>query len=568
MLRSLRARLFGSMVLVTAVVVIGTLAVAGPLVEERARRDTLDELAEVARAAHARLGRGVEPRELADQMAAEHAAQVAIYGADDALLARTEASRRRIGPDELARIRQVGRASEERAGDGERSWMFLWVAGEDGTVVRIARPVPQTSAARAAVRQVLLLVGLVALLMAVLLSEYLVRAIGEPLRDMTRATDALRRGELDARVRSRQTGELGSLGASIDKMAEQLADRFDAARREEGRLRTILDAMVEGVFVTDPEGRVVLTNAALLDLVGEAVEGRTAIEAIRSPELHDAVQQAIEGRAREVQIELAGPSAPRTLTAQVAPLPKQGGVVAVLHDVTELKHADAVRRDFVANASHELRTPLTSIRGFAETLLDGALGDERTAKRFAGNIVENARRLESLVNDLLELSRAESPEGVPALTEVDAGHVAAEVLRGVEQRAADKRMQLSLEGAAELALAEADPRALHQVLLNLVDNAIKYTPAGGHVTVRVKKSDGRVVLEVQDDGPGIPRAHLDRIFERFYRVDKGRARAEGGTGLGLSIVRHLVSRMGGEVSVESRVGAGSTFRVSLAAAER
>lgn len=566
MLRSLRARLFGSMVLVTAVVVIGTLAVAGPLVEERARRDTLDELAEVARAAHARLGRGVEPRELADQMAAEHAAQVAIYGADDALLARTEASRRRIGPDELARIRQVGRASEERAGDGERSWMFLWVAGEDGAVVRVARPVPRTSAARAAVRQVLLLVGLVALLMAVLLSEYLVRAIGEPLRDMTRATDALRRGELDARVRSRQTGELGSLGASIDKMAEQLADRFDAARREEGRLRTILDAMVEGVFVTDPDGRIVLTNAALLDLVGEAVEGRTAIEAIRSPELHDAVQQAIEGRAREVQIELAGPSAPRTLTAQVAPLPKQGGVVAVLHDVTELKHADAVRRDFVANASHELRTPLTSIRGFAETLLDGALGDERTAKRFAGNIVENARRLESLVNDLLELSRAESPEGVPALTEVDAGHVAAEVLRGVEQRAADKRMQLSLEGAAELTLAEADPRALHQVLLNLVDNAIKYTPAGGHVTVRVKKSDGRVLLEVQDDGPGIPRAHLDRIFERFYRVDKGRARAEGGTGLGLSIVRHLVSRMGGEVSVESRVGAGSTFRVSLAAA--
>ncbi|MCZ7685145.1 MAG: ATP-binding protein [Sandaracinaceae bacterium] len=335
-----------------------------------------------------------------------------------------------------------------------------------------------------------------------------------------------------------------------------------------GRLRTILDAMVEAVFVTDTEGRILLTNAALLELVGEAVEGRTAIEAIRSPELHEAVQQAIEGEAREVEIELAGPSAPRTLTAQVAPLPKQGGAVAVLHDVTELKRADAVRRDFVANASHELRTPLTSIRGFAETLLDGALGDERTARRFAGNIVENARRLESLVDDLLELSRAESPEGVPALTEVDAGGVAAEVLRGVEQRATEKRMQLALEGAGERALAEADPRALHQVLLNLVDNAIKYTPAGGRVTVRVKKSDGRVLLEVQDDGPGIPRAHLDRIFERFYRVDKGRARAEGGTGLGLSIVRHLVSRMGGEVSVESRVGAGSTFRVSLAAAER
>jgi two-component system phosphate regulon sensor histidine kinase PhoR len=399
-----------------------------------------------------------------------------------------------------------------------------------------------------------------------LLSELIARTVREPIRDMTEATDALRGGDLSMRVRSRRQDELGALGVAIDQMADQLVERFEAVRREEGRLRTMLDAMVEGVLVTDPEGKIVLTNAALIRRVGPDLEGRTTIEAIRSPELHEAVQQAIRGRSVNVELELVSGGQSRWLTAHVAPLPKDQGVVAVLHDVTELKRADAVRRDFVANASHELRTPLTAIRGFAETLLDGALTDERTAKRFVGNIVENAKRLQSLVDDLLELSRAESPDSAVELVEVDVAHVAALVLQGVEGRAADKRQQLVLEGAGEVILAQGDSRALDQVLLNLVDNAIKYTPEGGRITVRIAQRGEEVVIEVADNGPGIPRAHQDRIFERFYRVDKGRSRAQGGTGLGLAIVRHLVQRMKGRISVESQVGEGSTFRVTLAAA--
>lgn len=566
-LKSLRARLLGSMVLMTSVVVGATLLVADPLVEERSRNDALTDLSEIAELAHAELARGADARELADRLAEANAAQVAIYGADDALLARTEAGRRRVGPEELARIRRVGRASEVRAGPHGRQWMYVWIAGDDQRVVRAARPLPRMSAARSTLRQVLLLAGLFAIAMAVVLSEYLTRVIGRPIREMHEAADAFRRGDLSTRVRSRRADELGALGSAIDHMADQLVERLRAVHEHEGRLRTILDAMVEGVFVTDAEGRIVLTNAALTSLAGGAVERRTAIEAIRSPELHEAVRKALEGDAAEVELELLIGAQRRSIKAQVAPLPTQGGVVAVLHDATELKHADAVRRDFVANASHELRTPLTSIRGFAETLLDGALADEKTARRFVGSIADNAKRLSSLVDDLLELSRAESPESRMELAPVEVGTVAREVLRSVEQRADAKKQELVLEGAGDRVIAKADARAIDQVLLNLVDNAIKYTPEGGRVTVRVRREGALVSIEVADNGRGIPRVHLDRIFERFYRVDKGRARAQGGTGLGLSIVRHLVTRMNGTIAVESRVGEGTVFRVSLAAGD-
>ncbi len=220
------------MLLVTAIVVGGTLLVSDPLVDERARRDALDDLAEVTAAAHTALEGGAEPRELADDIAASEAAQVAIYGPDDALLARSEASRRRVGGTELARIRRLGRASEVRPDAEGRPWIYLWVAGDDGPVVRAARPLARTSAARSTMREVLLLAGLFALLMSVVLSEYLTRTIGEPIRDMTRATDALRGGDLGARVRSRRRDALGALGGAIDRLGDQLAARLDAAGRE------------------------------------------------------------------------------------------------------------------------------------------------------------------------------------------------------------------------------------------------------------------------------------------------------------------------------------------------
>jgi two-component system phosphate regulon sensor histidine kinase PhoR len=421
---------------------------------------------------------------------------------------------------------------------------------------------------RAALRSAIGVGAVLALAASLVVAELFARRVAGPLSELRRAADALSDGHFDVRVRSRRRDEIGAIGRAIDRMAEQLAERLDAVRAEETRLRVMLDAMDEAVLVTDPAGRVVLSNAALTRLSGGPAIGRTAVEAIRSAELHEAVDRALAGERAKAVFQLDTGREIRIISAHVAPLPSHTGAIVVMRDVTDVRRLDAVRRDFVANASHELRTPLTAIRGFAETLRDGALEDPRIAKRFVGNIVENSIRLSRLVDDLLELSRSESPDARVELEPIDALAIASKVLSSLEGRASEKGVQLGIEGAAAAEPARGDERALDQVLLNLVDNAIKYTPAGGRAIVRFVPDPDDVVIEVADTGPGIGASHLPRIFERFYRVDAGRSREQGGTGLGLAIVKHLTSRMDGEISVESRLGHGTVFRVRLARADR
>lgn len=385
--------------------------------------------------------------------------------------------------------------------------------------------------------------------------------VSRPLQELSESTDLLARGELKARVRSRRDDEIGALGRAIDRMAEELDGRIARERRQGARSRAILDAMVEAVLVTDADGRIVTINRAMARLAGEDVIGRTVVEAVRSPELHEAVRAASRGVEQRIAFDLEREADTRSYTATISPLSEESGVVVVLHDVTEVRRTDAVRRDFVANASHELRTPLTSIRGFAETLEGGALSDAGVAPRFVNGILQNAVRMQALVDDLVELSRAESPDAQVEREPVDLLEAARDVAARLEGRAHEKRIEVRVEGEPVRALADAD--ALDQVLVNLVDNAIKYTPAEGHVAVVVKTQGGHARIQVVDDGPGIAAQHLPRIFERFYRVDAGRGRRQGGTGLGLAIVKHLVQRMGGQVGAESRVGRGTTFTVEL-----
>ncbi|MGF1469414.1 MAG: ATP-binding protein [Sandaracinaceae bacterium] len=565
MIGSLRARLLSSMLAVMGVVMLTTWLAGTSFLEARVRGDAQGRLEWVAASTADLLVAGASPEELARSVALQHGMLVGIFDASGQVLASTHPDARRavVGLDRPVDAEVI----EDPSGD--RSLHVVRTL-DDGRRVRLVRSLTPAREARTALRQVLGVAGLVTLLMALLLTEYLTRAIGGPIQRMTQTADALRRGDFSNRVRSRRRDELGALGAAIDQMADQLVERFEAARREEARLRTILDAMIEAVLVTDAWGRIVLTNAALDEIAGRHVLDHTAVEAIRSAELHDAVRKGLGGETSEVAFDITTDAGRRTFWAQVTPLPRtghdHGGVVAVLHDVTELKRADAIRRDFVANASHELRTPLTAIVGFSETLLDGALEDERMGRRFVANIADNAVRLKRLVDDLLELSRAESPEAGYELGPVDVSQAALNVLRGLERRAAEKQQELRLD-AEEPIFAYADPQALDQVLLNLVDNAIKYTPEHGQIAVRVREIGRKTLIEVIDDGPGIPRAQQDRIFERFYRVDRGRARRDGGTGLGLSIVRHLVGRLGGEITVDSRVGRGTTFRVRLSRAD-
>jgi two-component system phosphate regulon sensor histidine kinase PhoR len=569
-LRSLRARIVGAILLVTAAGVVQSLLVSDPIIEGQETRRMERELAAIARTTVARLARGADPSLVADEVGSLASARVAIFGARGELLGDSADLEQRAGEREgraleVVAARTEGSGTAVRVGRGSRDErLFVAVRAEGGVVVRVDRSLAPIVELRRHLRFVVVGVGLAALLLAWLLSELLTRSLVRPLAELGRAADALAAGEVSVRVRSQRRDELGLVARSLDRMADAIDARIARMSAEEAQLRTILDAMVEGVLVTDREGRIRLTNAALQKLAGR-VEGRTAVEAIRSAELHEAVEGALRGESSSVTLEIRVGVESRMLAAQVAPLPARSGVVAVLHDVTELKLADTVRRDFVANASHELRTPLTAIRGFAETLADGAIGDPVLAKRFLGRILEHAVRLQRLVDDLLELSRAESPDVAFTLGPVDVGVAISRALRGLERNAADKRITLSAEGLDDAPLfVEADAVALDHVLVNLVDNGVKYTPDGGRVTVHLDTNpEEGVVIEVSDTGGGIAPQNLPRIFERFYRVDSGRAREVGGTGLGLAIVKHLVQRMGGEVGVESRLGRGTTFRVQL-----
>ena len=329
-------------------------------------------------------------------------------------------------------------------------------------------------------------------------------------------------------------------------------------------LRTVLDAMVEAVLVVDAGGRVALTNRALDALTTEKVRGRRAKNVIKNELLRVAMRDARKkDLACEVRLEATVKGRPRAFRAQDSPLPRRSGAVAVLHDVTALEDADRVRRDFVANASHELRTPLTSIRGFAETLVDGALADPSVTTRFLEAILRQTKRLQRLAEDLALLSKAESSEEPLASSAVDLRLVARAAQTALEPLATERRIAVRVVAPARAVRAEANAEALEQVLNNLVENAIKYSSDGSKIVVAIQGVGRRARIEVRDQGRGIAAVHHARIFERFYRVDEGRARAEGGTGLGLAIVKHLVERMRGSVSLESAPGKGATFRVEL-----
>jgi two-component system phosphate regulon sensor histidine kinase PhoR len=356
--------------------------------------------------------------------------------------------------------------------------------------------------------------------------------------------------------------ELGDVARALDGAAQQLGRRLSELAHDRRHLGAILAGMVEGVFVLDRQGRLLMANDAMLKL-DEGAVGRRYQEWMRQPELFAQVAQALAGESPGgVEFVLArDPS--RTCVARAAPGGEpEGGAILVLHDISDLRRADRVRRDFVANVSHELRTPLTAIRGYVEALLDDPPAPDES-RRFLEIIARHTSRMERLVKDLLRLARLDAGQETPELVDCDLGSVLQGVLHELAGPIEQRRSHVDVVIRPEARTIVSDPSKLHDVLRNLVENAVNYAPEGGAVVVEAIREPSAVLLRVLDNGPGIPEADRSRVFERFYRVDKSRARAPGGTGIGLAIVKHLVELLGGTVTAGSRPEGGAVFTVRL-----
>ncbi len=415
---------------------------------------------------------------------------------------------------------------------------------------------------RALVRTVLGFGAAAAVAVAASLGVLLGRSLVIPLERLTRHARALQHGALHRRLQWRRHDEFGLLAEALDAMAAELRRRIESVRSERERLSAVLDAMAEGVVVTDGSGRIERTNPALRRLLGHRLEGRHFFEAVRNAALREAFRGARKGESvrHEGVVLRSMEGAERIVDVEGAPLGGHG-VVLVLHDVTARRRAERARRDFVAAASHELRTPLTVVGGYAETLLD-TVDEPALRRRFAERILEHTRRMQRLTQDLLALSRAEADAETAPLEPVDLSEALEVAWERVAEAAARKGVTL------ERCLPDPPPRvwgtpsAVQTILGNLLENAVRHGPEARPVRVNVSSPrDGRWCCEVADEGPGIAPEHHERIFERFYRVDRGRSRSEGGTGIGLALVKHLCARIGAHVTLESRPGDGARFQV-------
>ena len=442
------------------------------------------------------------------------------------------------------------------------------IPGAGRMVARLSVPLADVDRAVARLRAILIAGGLVALLAAVLMASGAVVLLSRALRHVTAIARRMSGGELDLRSRLDTQDEVGDLGRALDHLAENLSRSLRELRDDRDLLNRILEAMREGVLVLDSERRILRFNGSLREmlLLDTDAVGRPAIEVVRNAELQTLVDAAIAGQEPVTgEIEVAGLRPRRLLVHATSLSGEPRCVLVVLFDVTEVRRLETVRKDFVANVSHELRTPIAAVMSAAETLRTAARNDPAAAGSFVDIIERNARRLGDLVQDLLDLSRIESKEFRLATDTFDLSGVVARTLEFHEERASGKRIRMTAALPASLPGVRGDAAALERVLSNLIDNAIKYCPEGAAIVVAAENMGGKLRVTVSDDGPGIEARHLPRLFERFYRCDPGRSRAMGGTGLGLSIVKHLVEAMGGTVQVESTLGQGARFSVTVPA---
>jgi len=478
-----------------------------------------------------------------------------------------------LGREEFVEAKQNGEGDSRRLSPTLREpylYYTVRVRRQEETIgyVRTAESAAHVLGEVAAVRRLIWLAGLAAGLVGLIVTYWLTSRIVSPIRDLTEAAKEMTAGRTPPRLGIVSNDEIGTLAGAFQDMVERLGAREQALHESVDRQTTVLGGMTDGVLAVDEQQRILFANHAAGEMLGflpEQVEELQLLEAVRSNDLRELVQLVLStGEPSQCDLEWQVESA-HTLVVKATPLPGTPcpGVVLVLHDVTELKRLEGVRQQFVANVSHELKTPLSSIKAYTETLLGGAMDDRDTAVRFLDRIDDQASRLHELILDMLSLARIESGNSRIDLTATSLSAVAESCVVDNEQRAQASEVQIVNDIAHTNVHVHADQEALRQVLNNLLDNGLKYTPPGGTVRLSCHQEGSMAVIDVADSGPGIAPEHHDRLFERFYRVDKARSRELGGTGLGLAIVKHMCEEMGGNVSVISTLGKGSTFRVQI-----
>lgn len=442
-------------------------------------------------------------------------------------------------------------------------------SGELLGFLRLSKNVEEMAGLTEQMIQVLTVFMLISILVALLFTNYWTKKISDPIEKMKRVTEKLSDQNYSSRYTGSSYGEIDDLGQSINLLAINLDQQMQEINENQTRLRELINHLIIGVMVVDNEGLITMVNPVMNEVLGEDLHskiGEPFDEALHSTNLVELIEKTIaEKTIQNQETELFYPKE-KIVDANVVPVFNQQkenfNHIVLLYDITEIRRLEKVRTDFVANVSHELRTPITAVKGFAETLLDGALKDEEALVDFLEIIYKESTRLDLMVQDILQLSKLENHKVHAVIQTVRASEVVEEVLKIVHQKMDLKNQTFELVEEFPVTL-EVDRDQFKQVCLNLIGNAIAYTPDGGKITVTLKETDNEAVLVVSDTGVGIPKESQARIFERFYRVDKARSRNAGGTGLGLAIVKWLVENNNGRITLESEENKGSTFTVWL-----
>ncbi len=492
---------------------------------------------------------------------------------------REQMENHRERPEVKAAIEQ-GRAGQSVRFSNSVRKNMLYVAVpvyRDGAligIVRTAMPLLRMEEALGGIEHHLLWSAVAVLLLAALLSLFVSRRISQPLERIKQGAERFAAGDFSYRLHSIGSTETDALAETMNEMASQLEERLQTVSKERNQREAVLSSMVEGVLAVDTTGHIISMNKAAAQFFNvfqpDTAPGRSIEEVFRNVKLQKFVAEVLKGQeTRECELTVENTQTCYLQARGTNLLGLQAsriGAVVVFNDVSRLRRLENLRRDFVANVSHELKTPITSIKGFVETLLDGAMNNPAEAERFLKIVAKHADRLNSIIEDLLMLSRLEQggKEGME-MQKAGLGGILHSAVEVCAQRAGGKNITVNVECADNLT-ATVNPPLIEQALINLIGNAVKYSADGKTIVVGARAEKGGVVLTVKDQGYGIEEKHLERLFERFYRVDKGRSRQEGGTGLGLSIVKHIAQAHGGTISVQSRYGEGSTFSVFLPAA--